>query len=136
MENVQRFLDILNFYNNLGFCSAQPQELFDRLPEHCPVVQRLTIYTVPSDFRFLFRLKNLIDLNLRCPIDAQTVRKILEELPYLSWFKFKFNENDVKIETGHLKPFNIWITRARTYDKSANLAGPNAVLQFLLENAS
>ena len=51
----------------LEFACAQPQALFDPLPEHCAAtLQWLTIdhHAVPGDSFFLYRLRNLMDLDL------------------------------------------------------------------------
>ena len=68
VQNVQRFLDFLKTFENivlLAFRAPQPQELFDRLPEHC-AVQALFIENSSglSDLSFLGRLNDLIEIKL------------------------------------------------------------------------
>ena len=99
VQDVDRFLLLLKNFRHiteLDFYTDQPQDLFDRLPEHC-AVQRLTIKGELSDLGFLFKLKHLIDLNLRhtCPIDAESIRKAFGELPFLSRFHFKYQHENV-----------------------------------------
>ena len=79
----------------------QPQQLFDRLPEHSDV-QLLSIASEPSDFRFLFRLNHLIDLG--CSIDAETIWKVFEELQFLSEFRFK---QQIGLYSNHSKRFEV-----------------------------
>ena len=131
VQDAQRFLALLRNFNNiqtLSFKGDQPQELFDRLPEHS-VIQRLTIEREPSDFRFLLRLKNLLYLELHCSIDAETVGKVFEELPYLSPFKFILNNELISIETDHSKRFRILVDG--DLKEAADL---NAVIEFISEN--
>lgn len=65
VQDVQRFLDFLKKFDNivtLTFTrSDQPQDLYDRLPEHC-AVESLEIIRIVQDFDFLFRLKSLTHL--------------------------------------------------------------------------
>ena len=59
-----------------------PQELFDRLPESL-TIRSLAIRGVgPPDLAFLPKLKNLAFLKLQRLVDAETIRKILEELKF------------------------------------------------------
>ena len=89
VQDIQRFLDLLKKCYIVELNGDQPQELFDRLPEHC-AVQCLTIHrTRPSDLRFLFQLNHLIHLDLGWPAESETVRGAFELLPVLSSFKFR-----------------------------------------------
>ena len=135
VQDTQRFLEILkNLKNNiesLEFVPGQPQDLFDQLPEHS-TVQKLRIYNAPSDLRFLFRLRNLIHLtiDLSCSIDVvQTVRQVLEELPFLLHFLFWYNRKSVTILINHLKQFTV------TIDCGVwrNVADLNGSMQFIEE---
>ena len=129
IQDTQRFLNLLkNFHNivELHFSSDQSQDLFDRLPEHC-AVQGLTVQKAPSDFRFIFRLKKLIQLDLSFSIDEKTVRKILEELPFLCDSSFMCQNKRVSIKTGHLKPFEVTVEREK-----ANVTDLEAVIQFIV----
>ena len=88
VQDIERFLSLLKNFESiveLEFRGAQPQDLFDRLPEHC-AVQKLIINNGPSDLAFLFRLKHLIELYVDCPINRKTFRRAFEELPVLSRF--------------------------------------------------
>ena len=112
VQSVQNFLDFLKNYKNvveLTFERDQPQDLFDRLPEHSDV-QSLIFYRAPSDLAFLFRLKHLIHLDLYWTIDSETVRRAFEELPVLSSFRFSrtpdfWFRQVVKIEIDCAKQF-------------------------------
>lgn len=88
--DIQQFLDILKNQKNqivsLEFLHDHQQDLFDQLPEHCAALQNLHIRRSLSDFQFVFRLKQLISLDLPCSIDAQTIHKIFEEFPFLLGF--------------------------------------------------
>ena len=86
VEDIERFLNLLKNCSNIAllwFKCDQPQELFDRLPEHC-AVQSLSIDRPPSDLTFLFRLKHLIELHLGWSIDRETVRQLQLELASLN----------------------------------------------------
>ena len=90
VQNIDRFLDLLKNCDNiveLDFGSAQPQDLFDRLPEHS-AAQDLTLSRPPSDLAFLFRLKHLIKLDVKWSIDRKTVQRAFQELPVLCLFRF------------------------------------------------
>ena len=93
IDGIQRFLNILRDFPNivfLNFSSEQPQGLFDRLSEHC-AVQKLVIASAPPDLEFLFKLQQLIHLELLWPVDAKFIRRALRELPFLCQFNFKCN---------------------------------------------
>ena len=100
VEDVERFLNFLKNLENittLNFECAQPQELWDRLPEHS-AVQKLTIPGPVSDLKFLFRLKHLIRLNLGIKTGhKEFIVKILKELKFLS-----------KLKLGELFLIRIW----------------------------
>ena len=113
VQNVQRFLNLLKKFDNIvelnfAYNERQPQELFDRLPEHS-AVQSLAIHHEPSDFRFLFRLKHLVKLYLHFSIDVETVRKILDELPFISFITFFHStyREWVKIESSSPKELSV-----------------------------
>ena len=99
VQDIERFLDVLKNFGNieeLEFCRDQPQDLFDRLPEHS-AVQKLVIHGEPSDFEFLPRLNHLIELDVNCSIDAELIREVFEGLPFLLRFKFCFNRKEAVI---------------------------------------
>ena len=113
VQDIEQFLGLLKHCENIGvfeFWGVQPQDLFDRLPEHF-TVQRLVIRKRFSDFRFLFnlsRLKNLIGLELECQMDAETVRKILEDLPFISYIKFYHKQIvEIRVRNENSKQFRI-----------------------------
>ena len=112
VQDIQRFLDLLENCENLSklsFSCDQPQDLFDRLPEHC-AAQLLTIRHAPSDLDFLFRLKHLIHLYVLGQIENETVRRAFEQLPVLSLFHFGFNHKWASIEINHSKQFMAWVS--------------------------
>ena len=93
VQDIERFLNLLRNLQNiveLEFRDDQPQDLFDRLPEHS-AVQSLTIYNPPSDLEFLRRLNHLNDLYVYFSIDAELIRKVFEENEFLSHFYFEYN---------------------------------------------
>ena len=100
IRDAQRFLDLLKSLDHvveLAFYCAQPQELFDRLPDYHGVLQGLSIQNAPSDFQFLFRLRKLNRLFLQFSIDLQLVRRAFEELPFFYLFNFRYKNHDVYI---------------------------------------
>ena len=126
VQDVQRFLNLfkhLDIIELVIFCD-QPQELFDRLPEHSSL-QMLTIehpkgsnpFAVPSQhslghFEFLFGLHHLIELCLDCSIDLQLIQRICEGLQFLARFEFKltgtkYGERFV-IKIDHLQQFELY----------------------------
>ena len=120
IQDAQRFLDLLKNCKNivdLWFSfSHRRQDLFDWLPEHCSTVQCLIIGRPPSDLAFLFRLKHLIKLNVNSSFDVKLIRKAFEELPFLSYFRFKYDSKQVTIETSRPKQFKVSITgRTETF---------------------
>ena len=131
VQNIQRFLDLLKNCDNivdLWFDCDQPQELFDRLPEHS-AVQKLTIARPPSDLAFLFRLKHLIHLYLSKSIDAETVRRAFDELPVLSSFWFKRVDDFVSIEITDSGQF-----RATFDSQWKTVSDLNAAIEFIFKN--
>ena len=135
--DIERFLHLLensNYIAELKFAECpeggQPQELFDRLPEHC-AVQKLTIGYVPLNFEFLFRLKHLMSLNIvGSSISAETVRKILKELPFLFEFEFLYANKRVTMKVVNLfetpKLFKLCVDR-----REQPFGDLNAVIQFV-----
>lgn len=102
VENVHAFLNLLKSLDHIAtlkFYSLQPQDLFDQLPEHC-AVQKLIISTPdpPPDFQFLFRLKHLNFFFVELLMDADSVRKVYLELPFISHAHFKYTgDKNVKV---------------------------------------
>ena len=127
VQNTQRFLELLKSFDNISnlvFHCEQPQELFDRLPEYS-AVQRLSLYFPVPDFLW-FRLKNLLYLYLHCPIDAETVQKLFEELPLLKSLSSKVGNKPVLITIGYRNRFNVIFDQK--YERFDDL---NAMMQFL-----
>ena len=116
VQDTQRFLNLLKNRESIAllwFKCDQLQDLFDQLPEHC-TVQQLILWDPPSDIAFLFRLKHLIHLNMGWSIGRETVRRTLEELPALSYFGFRYDQETVSIEIGQPKQFQVsfdWLGR-------------------------
>ena len=129
VQNIQRFLDLLKNCARiveLTFNGDQPQDLFDRLPEHC-AVQKLSIYRPPSDLAFLFRMKHLIDLDLNTTsIDSETVRRAFDELPVLSSFRFWISELEITIQVDHPKQFRVLVD-----NKLKTVSDLNAAIEFI-----
>ena len=135
VENVQNFLNLLKHLDNLSglLFFGVHQELFDRLPAYS-AIQWLEIDGTPADFQFLFRLQNLIYLNLDCSVEAKTVGKLLKELQYLWNLEFKFKRKKIEIITKKKKA----LTSAKQFKLLVNenyciVADANAVVQFLLK---
>ena len=138
VQNVQRFLDLLKSLDNiidLCFVLNTHQYLFDRLPEHC-AVQRLSFHVAPSDLRFLFRMKDLIEIQLSDrskPCDAEFVRKAWKELPFLSIFGFYYANNfyikEAEIRIDHSRGFKVWVEESEETD----VPDLNAAIQFIIE---
>ena len=129
IRDTERFLDFLKSFHitKLRFWCVQPQDLFDRLPEHC-AVQRLTICSLPSDHQFLFRLKYLSYLNTDS-LDIESVRRIFDELEFFSAFLFNYRGKMVIIRNLHYNAtnnFNVSIE-----GKLKSFPNLNAAIQFL-----
>ena len=128
--DIDRFLDFLKTFNieSLQDRIVMPQEQFDRLPEHSDL-QKLHITVVPSDLEFLFRLKKLVYLSLRSPIGTETIRRALEELPLLEYFKLLFGPNEtlceIRISIETPKRFKVYIDGKKLHTRDLN-----AVIQF------
>lgn len=111
IQDVERFLDLLKKFTNivaLRFECEQPQDLFDRLSEHC-AVQKLRIRHRPAALSFLLKLNSLIHLHLDWSIDLESVRKLFKSLKCLSELNFKYIEEKVRIRMDHRKRFQTFI---------------------------
>lgn len=88
---IPRFLQFLKDVENiasLSFKNSQPQDLFDRLPDHC-ALQELTISgNEHLDLEFLFRLKDLTKISISHRIKSDFLRRLLREFEFLSEFSF------------------------------------------------
>lgn len=130
VQDIEHLLNIFkNFANisELEFCVHQPQDLFDRLPEHC-AVQKLLICYVHSDLRFLFKLKHLIHLVVYNSIGVKLIREFFERLPFLSNLNFYYKNRrttiikiDKNFEWTHPKRFQISFERDWTYNEVPDL---------------
>ena len=133
VQDVQRFLDLLKNSGHIAYLQVtsgdQPQDLFDRLPEHCPGLQNLTIYKGLADAQFALRLKNLNTLRLTCALDEEFIRKVPRELPVLSSFEFQYMNKSVKIEAAGLD--RLWVSFDTTRTRVSDL---NAAIQLVIEN--
>lgn len=103
VEDLQSFVEVLESLQQVSELEfdmgAQPQELFDHLPEYCSGVQKLTIYGPVADCTFVQRMRNLVHLYLdQCSVNAESVRRILKELPFLKTFEFFHSNKFVRIE--------------------------------------
>ena len=130
VQDVQRFLDFLKSFGHipkLRFLCAQPQDLFDRLSEHC-AVRTLFMKCAPSDFQFLLKLKHLNHLDLGCSFDPSSISRVFEELKFVSFFKFLWNDYHFRLEIDHLNRFDVCFGRKRRI-KMPNL---DAAIQFIV----
>ena len=114
MQNIERFLELLKTFQNIvevQFHCEQPQDLFDRLPDYCAVQRLILDSQPPLDLRFLWRLKNLTYLKMRCSADSETVRKLFEKLPYLSFLAFmqstKNSQQEIRIKLDAQQRFEV-----------------------------
>ena len=97
VRDIERFLGLLKSLPNiveLSFRNAQSQDLFNRLPEHC-AVRTLNMNKAPLNLGFLCRLKQLNYLDVRCSLDTQMIRKLFDELLFLSSLLFRCNNKKV-----------------------------------------
>ena len=132
IEDVERFLDFLKTFDNIvivRFHSDQPQELYDRLPEHC-AAQRLHIQRDVSDLQFLLRMKHLKWIYLRQPIDAELLPKVLKGLPHLTVFEFRYVHDyfELTIRLNNRKRFEV----SSTY-LCEEFADPDALIKSVDE---
>lgn len=121
--HIRRFLDFLKRFQHivaLEFSCDQPQELFDGLPEHC-AVQWLTIYEQRPDFEFLFRLHHLVYLSVTFSVNTEFIRRALQELRFLSYFSFKYNNRNSTIKLIQIQfkdnpnpKYQVWAGRKRS----------------------
>ena len=116
VQDIERFLNFLRHCDSIAslwFYCDQPQDLFDRLPDHC-AVQKLEIRSVVSDFRFLLALKSLTHLTVHCLTDAEMIPQVFHELKFLLRFEFLSNNWNAQIET-RLEPFRVSISKRKIY---------------------
>ena len=75
----------------------------------------------PSDFQFLFRLEQLLQLHIGS-IDAETIRKFLEDFQFLSLFTFTYASKlfVVQIENGPSKRFLVSVGGKKTQFSDSN----------------
>ena len=133
---VQDIDHLLNFVNTFNIASLEvdcdQQALFDRLPDYGGL-QKLCLIEPPSDFKFLFRLKNLVYLSLKFSVNTETIRMILEELPLLEFLRFQYPnapfEIGISIETP--KRFEVLSDK-----KELTTFDLNDVIQFIEQNMS
>lgn len=119
LQDIERFLGILKNFDNiekLWFNVDQPVELFERLPEHCPALQNLSIRQLLSvaDLGFLFRLKHLENLSLNCSIEPDFSQKAFDELPFLYSFSSNYLNEEFFIFREHSNKFMVWLNRMTT----------------------
>ena len=127
VQDVQRFLNLLKNLPNivsLHFSRDQPQDLFNRLPEHL-AVEYLVIDHPVADFRFLFKLEHLIVLDYRHQIPAEVVQKAFEELQFLWRLKFQHLNKPVSIDKHYSNRYTVL-----TGEKETNVADLNAAIQL------
>ena len=121
VQNVQSFLSVPENFKNiidLKLISRQPQPLYDQLPKHSTAVKWLEINNPFTDLAFLFRLKHLKHLEINWPINGEVVRKVLEELPVLTYFWFMFidlEEASIRINHYNPKDFSIFVKRQKIF---------------------
>lgn len=135
IEDIDHFLNILKNSDsivNLFFSHKQRQVLFNRLP-YCCALQKLVIRFRPTNFRFLYRLKHLIELGLCFSIDAKIIRKVFEELKFLLGLKFKWINNDwATIEVkDNPKRFRVSVKDQRT-----EVSDLDSAIRFIFEEAT
>ena len=110
VQDIESFLNLLKNLHNivrLEFQSDQPQNLFDRLPEHCSTLQELIILSELSDIRFLYRMEHLILLEVICPVDSESIQKVFEANEFLSEFIFNQVNQGVELRVEQPKRFKV-----------------------------
>ena len=131
VQDTQRFLNLLKNCNNLvviEFLCGQPQDLFDRLPEHSAPKQfilRNSLHPLP-DLGFIFKLKDLFHICLEFEIDNELVRKAFDELELLNMFWFMYRNKYAIIWYG---PGGFQIDRNR---KEYNVSDVSAAIEKLI----
>ena len=130
VQDIERFLVFLNNLDKitrLQFSCNQPQELFDRLPEHC-TVQWLSIDRLPPDPQFLVRLKYLSHF-FTSSIKVECIRRILEELEFVTLLEFDYSNKRIIIEV------RLNLLSLSMNGKRRSFLDVNALIQFLVNNA-
>lgn len=74
---------------------------------------------------------HLIDLELKCSIDVETIRKVLEEAEFFSLFKFKYADKWFKVRIDYA-PKRFTILHCRKWTEFADL---NGAVQFIQTEA-
>ena len=109
VQDLERFFDILKNPDIVALFIGgdHPQRLFDGLPEHC-AIQRLTIRRLPPDNQFLFRLKHLTYF-CTCSIDVESIRRILNELEFISLLELSVDHKFFTIKIIKPKHFEVCV---------------------------
>ena len=136
-QDIERFLKNLDNIRDLrvsyrrNYHKNQQQVLLDQLPDYCPLLQKLHIPRSPFNFRFLFRLKHLIQLNVESSVDMKSLRTIYQELKFLWKFHFRYFNISISIEVEHHpKRFKVLAQNEKTQASDIDSA-----IQFILEKA-
>ena len=138
VSDVERFLRLLKKLNNkiVKLCflysnQSQPQQLFDRLFDHC-AIQCLKIWRSPADLQFLFSLKSLNSLTLHFFVDLELIAKLLDELPFLTFFRFKHFSILFTIRIDHYpKKIAISFTNSQKETDRVVVLDANAAIQWI-----
>ena len=136
VQDIERFLYLLKNFDkiiHLSFYGDQPQDLFNRLPEHS-AVQKLFINRLPSDLNFLFRLKHLIHLHIDWPIDSRIIRRAFEELPVLSYFAFTYGQEMASIRISPFKQFHVFVDDM--YETQEIVSDLNVAIKLIFRSRS
>ena len=136
VQDIDRFLNFLNTFNHIAYLQVdecvQLQPLLNRLPEYSGL-QHLDLVDAPSDYEFLFRLKNLIELDLQFSVDTATIRRALEDLPLLEYLVVYPDSPgsvlDIYIESP--KRFKVTLR-----EKELQTCDLDAVIQFIQQNVA
>ena len=129
INDIARFLDLVKTLQiaELEFECAQPQDLFDRLPEHC-TLQFLVIHRTPGDLDFLFRLQHLVHFKMLSTVDTETIRRFFEELQFAWSVEFLCASKRILIQTYEFgKRFGVSIDGS----SSPSLPDLNAVIEYI-----
>ena len=128
VQDIQRFLDLLKNSRKvveLWVSHDQPQELFDRLPDHCALLHLTICYCRVQNFEFLFRLKDLVVLELFCSFETELIRKVFERLPFLLTVRFGYINKPIEIRRE--KKLVVYIN----WSPTRNCDDLNAAIQFI-----
>ena len=140
VQDIEGFLNLFKNCNQLSDLWVecdQSQELFDRLPDHSAVQQLQLFIDGLSNLEFLSRMNQLVSLYTFSSIDAELIRKLFKELPFLINFEFTYNDKEFRIQITedsawiHPKRFTVCVDLEWTDLEWTDLPDLEAVIKFI-----